>query len=569
MRLVLREYLAMLRESGELDTLLPDLMLAMGFDPLTRPATGVRQFGVDLPAVGVDPDDPSAGNKLFLMTVKRGNIGRAEWNGSLQAVRPSLEEILDSYLRMMVQPEHAALPKKIVLVTGGDLKQEAAIDWANYIQSNRSRYPQYGTIEFAFWGGDKLAQLLDEYLFDEFLFPEAARRQLRKTIAIADQADEEPRHFYEMIADVFEERNLPTGRSTADQRLRRKAFHLVELSLLVVYRWCEDANNLRTAILAAERTLLTAWDWMRRAGLLSHAPTRGLFDRLAATYRRIVLAFSDKVRAHAQVRDGLAIADDIENSLRVHELVGILGVLTCALFYAAEREPEPVVAEELTRRATDVAQILAETITNNAAAAQPRFDSHAIELGIGLVALTFAGPAKSADEWLSATAARVLTAVKANRHYPISTDRYEDLLALRGPNPPPWTKFFDLSTLIPTVAEWMILLNLREPYLRLRREVAEAAPDTDLQLWFPDANSDEQMYRANAGIETGATLTSLELPDDPDVLRERIRRVYASRDWWAELSCLREGWPWGALLASRHFRTPLVPALWQAAIVDG
>jgi hypothetical protein len=57
MRLVLREYLSMLRESGELDVLLPDLLIAMKIDPLTRPGKGMRQYGVDVPAVGPDPTD--------------------------------------------------------------------------------------------------------------------------------------------------------------------------------------------------------------------------------------------------------------------------------------------------------------------------------------------------------------------------------------------------------------------------------------------------------------------------------------------------------------------------------
>ena len=139
MRLVIREYLSMLRESGELDALLPDLLLTMGIEPLTRPGRGIRQFGVDVPAVGIDPEDGLM--KLFLFTVKRGNITRADWDGSPQSVRPSLNEILDSYLHNRVRPEHAGLPKKIVLATGGELRPEVDPNWRDFAAANTGRYP--------------------------------------------------------------------------------------------------------------------------------------------------------------------------------------------------------------------------------------------------------------------------------------------------------------------------------------------------------------------------------------------------------------------------------------------
>ncbi len=65
MRLVIREYLSMLKESGELDALLPDLLLSMGITPLSKAQVGVRQHGVDVAGVGPDPEDENI-VKLFL-----------------------------------------------------------------------------------------------------------------------------------------------------------------------------------------------------------------------------------------------------------------------------------------------------------------------------------------------------------------------------------------------------------------------------------------------------------------------------------------------------------------------
>ena len=65
MKLIIREYLASLRERDELDAILPDLLSEMGFTIISKPARGTKQHGVDIAAVGYN----EAGEKcvyLFL-----------------------------------------------------------------------------------------------------------------------------------------------------------------------------------------------------------------------------------------------------------------------------------------------------------------------------------------------------------------------------------------------------------------------------------------------------------------------------------------------------------------------
>ncbi len=93
------------------------MLTAMGFEVLSRPMVGTRQYGADIAtAVG---DDTDGVRKLFLFSVKRGDLNRTEWNGaSDQALRPSLDEIKDAYLNG-VAPEHEGLPVVIVIAIGG------------------------------------------------------------------------------------------------------------------------------------------------------------------------------------------------------------------------------------------------------------------------------------------------------------------------------------------------------------------------------------------------------------------------------------------------------------------
>jgi hypothetical protein len=565
MKLVLREYLSMLKESGELDALLPDLLLAMGVEPLSRPGSGPRQFGVDLPAVGIDEDGRQ---KLFLVTIKRGDLSRNDWNAGKQSVRPSLDEILDSYLRTRVRPEHEPLPKKIILATGGELKQDVAPDWDNYVHTNRNRYPQYGEIEFDFWGGDKLAALIERHILDEYLFPESAQKQIRKTIALSDQNEDEPRHFYAFVDEILFGRNLPKEKTAGAQRQRRKALRLLNLSLDVVFHWCAEADNLRPALFCAERTVLRTWDWMRQRDLFECRATHEEFARLFDTYLTITARYADKLAPYCVVRDGLfgQGADEVEYPLRVFEVIGILGLLVVAIGEVAGSIPDGPERTAALAEASGVASSLVALINHNPAAFTPSYDGHAIDIALGLLALTVVGAAASGAEWVRALSGRIALAYQVGRHFPISSDSFEDLVAVRFGQAPPKQTLMELSTLLPMLAEWHAVLDIPEDYQVFRQMVTTVFPDTNLQLWYPDSVTDGDLYSSNAGVETGATLSSIELPATLSHLRQRMLKIRRGQGAAASLSCVVQGWPVLGLLASRHFRTPVIPAYWQQLI---
>ncbi len=137
MKLIIKEYLSLLKESKELDSLIPELLLAMGHEVISKPQIGVRQYGVDVASVGIDKDGIK---KVFLFTIKEGDFGRTDWdNGTLQAVRPSLNEIIDSYIPKKLSPDNKSLVKKIILATGGDKKQEIDENWDGYIETNAKK----------------------------------------------------------------------------------------------------------------------------------------------------------------------------------------------------------------------------------------------------------------------------------------------------------------------------------------------------------------------------------------------------------------------------------------------
>ena len=121
MKLVISEYLRSLKERDELDRLLPNLLLEMGYVPVSRPQIGNRQYGVDIAARGKNAE--TGEDELLLLVVKQGDIGRGEWNGGNQSVRQSIDEIFDVYLKSHLEPQDKNRSIRIILATSGDLKQ--------------------------------------------------------------------------------------------------------------------------------------------------------------------------------------------------------------------------------------------------------------------------------------------------------------------------------------------------------------------------------------------------------------------------------------------------------------
>jgi hypothetical protein len=223
--------------------------------------------------------------------------------------------------------------------------------------------------------------------------------------------------------------------------------------------------------------------------------------------------------------------------------------------------------ERLYTEAEQVTRMLANVIRNNPPAYCPRYDGHAVDIALGLLALTATGRRTDATKWVQELANHILFAYRLGRHFPISTDAYEDLVAMQVGEIPDTANLTELSTLLPMLAEWYAVLDLPRPYAEFRRGIAQVLPNVNLQLWHPDDATEEYLYRSNAAGESGATLSSIELPEELGIFTRRIARL-EERGMFETLSAVAEDWPVLGLIASRHFRTPVIPGYWRTAVQD-
>ena len=338
---------------------------------------------------------------------------------------------------------------------------------------------------------------------------------------------------------------------------------MVNLCLGVVLKWALDVGNTRPALLCAERALLRTWDFMRDHDLLSNNPTMEAYRHLYLEYLGATLAYAERIRPLCLIRDGLVNlncrAEILEYPLRTFEAIGFLSTLGINHAFCFDTTGR----EEHKERMLFASDTLVNLIKNNPPAITPLYDSHAIEVALGLLLLYKTNRIDEAVAWLKKLGQRIVFTYETGYHFPVASDKYEDLLDMEFDQATPKQQLMSLSTLLPTIAEWYALLGRQNEYAAFREDVNHVCEEVDLQLWYPDESTESALFQENAGYGTGVMCTSISLPENCETLRDQMLRLLNEQTAFVQLSCITHEFSVLGLIASRHFRTPVIPAYWQ------
>ncbi|HCT39611.1 MAG TPA: hypothetical protein DF427_00205 [Moraxellaceae bacterium] len=562
MNLILSSYLRILKERDELDVLLPDLLVCMGLLPLTKPQTGTRQFGVDLPAIGPDLEDKGK-QKLFLFVLKQGDIGRSVWSGDPQSVRQSMDEIFDVYLHSHVSANHKDLPKKIVVCTSGDLKEEAKANWSGYTNDNAHR------AEFDFWGADKLAALIERHMLNENIFSSEDRVDLRRTLALVSESDYSLNDFHRLL---LRQLGLDSDGRNIDSEVKpkalKKAFTRINLATRVLATWALEEGNGKQAVIAAERALL--WTW-HRVQLEPESSRKTLNPEIAATwqnYQTITKTFFEKIQDHCYIKDSFSgyARDNAVLSLILMELVGLVSVIGLAHCYRLDaNENDKIIFRE---NANIVSDGLVSLIRNNPTTSSPRLDSNAIDIILAMMLLYSTGRHAEAIDWLKEMVKRLDYTFKINRCFPIDKESVDDLADFEAGNlsKEEISKLKTTSWLLPTLAGWSAILEQPEIYQVLVNLQSDTCKNVCMQLWHPVQDVFQLLYFKIAHYDCGEAEAPILLADNMEEHRQRmLKLIESTRHNILSISpATQAGLMPIDLIASRHFRTFVAPFYWYS-----
>ena len=552
MKLIIKEYLSSLKERGELDSILPDLLSQLGLNVYSRPARGTRQYGVDVAAVGSLDSGPE---KVYLFSIKAGDVTRGDWDGnSEQSLRPSLNEIIDAYIPNRLPAEHRGKDVVICIALGGDVREPVRPLVTGFIGENTR-----GNVTFEEWNGDKLAAYIESSFLREELLPDHTRSHLRKSLAMLDEPDVSYRHFAQLV-------QLLSKVHALNDTQRVRAMRQMSICLWILYAWARQAKNLESAYRSGELTLLHAWSVFKLHADKDNKTTRAMQDALLSiftAYHQIcseflgvnVLPHADKLHAVSSAVQGSC---SLDVNLKVFDLLGRLGVEALWAFWGMQRcaENESTAGEKMRRKMQRYLEAIRALINNNPALLLPVKDEQAIDISIALLALRIAGDNRDFIlSWLRKMLARARFAYKAHSGYPSILDSYAKLLEHpRSRDEDYRENVTSGSILYPLIALWAALLKDKQLYGDVG-QVQALMPHCTYQFWYPDEHSEDRFYQdSNAH---GAALVNPALNTSAEAFLAQVFGECEQTRHFEELSAVKYRWWPLIIVACRHYRLPL------------
>jgi hypothetical protein len=552
-KLIIREYLASLKERDELDALLPDLLSQMGLDVFSKPGVGGRQYGIDVAAVGSIDDGPET---VYLFSVKSGDLGRTDWNNSVQALRPSLDEIQDTYIQTHLPPEHRGKPIEICLCFGGNIKETVRLEVSSYIQ----RYTR-DNLRFSEWDGERLANLIERFFLREELLPENCRKLLRKSLAILDEPSSSYEFFKELINLILDvDHDNPEKVLTASRQLY--------ICLWILYSWCREQGNIESAYLGAELAVLKGWDSTKAHSLGKNKINRGITDTFSALrslqlqislqyVTTIILPHTNSLHA---LSAAIAPSTAIDVNLKLFDVLGrlaIAGLSLCWLFEElSESEKEMEFGQRTVENIITLQNAMSNMIANNPELNSPIKDDQTIDI---VLAFWFMGVDFGIDNesrnWLDQIIKSSAFRLAIKSCYPCNLTEYHDLIYHPRKDPGYFEEVTAGSILYPYLAILSALTASEDLYNEIRDLKEEFLKHCNFQAWFPDGASEENFLSGRKAH--GATLSHVKIPSDRF---EYLRTIFDESDKspsFYSLSVIERSQLPLLLIACRHHRYPI------------
>ncbi|HCC2597187.1 TPA: hypothetical protein M4185_004601 [Klebsiella variicola] len=486
MKIIIKQYLSALREREELDALIPDLVSQMGLNVYSVPRRGTLQHGVDVAAVGKVENNQEA---IYLFSIKSGDLTHEEWDGaSKQSLRPSLNEIIDSYIPSRIPKQYDHRPIKICICFGGNIRENVRQSVSGYINSNTNK-----RVSFEEWNGDMLSELVIKYLFNENIFPETMRFSLRKSLAFLDDSSISNQNFNKLLSLIL------ANTSTNDLVKLRQ----MSISLWIVTSWCRMQNNLLPSLMASEDILLTSWDLIRKTKVKSkkYKEYEEIFEKLISTYLDIHKEFTKKISIPAKkdriLSAGVYPSSSVSVNLKLYDLVGRLSAYGSWLCWSIRKKRQN--EDDTIKEVEDfrlLQKVIKDLIENNSTLYSPLKDSQAIEIGICLFALSLDDNNKTfINFWLYNMIDRIQYSLVMKRYYPCNTEDYDDLhTTVNNINDDEFKKITLASILYPTLVIFSSIHRFEDMVDAIGEIQSHALEHCNMQYFYLGSDSESTIY---------------------------------------------------------------------------
>lgn len=535
MRFAIRNYLASLKEDGELDRICVEMLEDIGLTVLVSPQKGTRQYGVDVTAKGRIPGD--AEDSVYLLVIKRGIIDRKEYEREKQGVRSSIREIPEVYLQNHLPAECEGLPVKICVVCGGEILPEVRENLKCLEVQIKNQCSQFGVdVSFQEWNGAKIAELLMLSLDNPNHLLRGGRRLLLRSLALAGDADQSYASFRALIDGILISHDkVSNGES-------RKRLHSVVMALAMLANECEnpEVNNRDAAWRAAEYAYLRMFEY--------DSNDKVALDDVARLYRRIANSYLDRISLFTAERYAFTLSvrgnNEVDVVLRFYD---VLGRLASFGLYLQDRN-------EGFETRKKILSVIEQMLIGNTATVTPLLDAHVGPIGMALLFMSKEGRQDLSEVWLELLMNNLPLAFAQLFGYPVTGLDYTELLDHMHAN----ERSKDVSSLYRSSELLPMLMMMAKRVGRedICKDVSSLAnklpPNTDYQMWFLSRDSEKSFYLGDSLY--GTQLCSLPLNDYEKTISIIQRESQASP---IALSCSRTQHKGLLFIGCRHHGYPL------------
>lgn len=499
MRLVIKDYLLLLKEKDELDLLLCDLLLQMGYVTDNRPETGNRQYGVDIHAHN--------SKEVLLCVVKQGNIDRKNWDSGPNAVRQSINEIKDTYIGLINRIERIK-SLRIAVITNGMMDEALRPNWEGFVKQNTDWNGI--TVGIEFWNIDKLVEYVENYLLDEHLFSGGMRRSLRQALYFIGESDYHNEHFERIIDSYIAQFN--NADTSKEQKKKTAGLYL---ATQMIAQYAAEEKIYKVAIMVSEYLIIRYWKY-----LLSHSGFEKVQNiewllKFLKSYSKWNQKYYEAVRYCCEGPNRLPLYNSVEERVILYE---ILGYLTTYAYYLSFLSDYDTASKE---RCNQVHNSIIDLLNNYPQILYPPYDRHVGTISMLFRFLDRRGRKEDIHELLHRQCMYSMGLYLKYQKYPTATDSFEDAMNIEMGLP---AEDYMTSAFWGIMLEWIVLMGQDNLYQQLQLFLEEELREVTKCSWFLRADEEILFYdpyvmtKAGEGIAFDAEKTF-------EQLAERIRFV--------------------------------------------
>lgn len=542
---IIKQYVASLKEDGELDYIFPLLLERMGYRVLITPkhSKGQPQYGRDVVATkkvkGIDT--------LFLFELKgfRAHDITDRTLTEKDGIMDSLKASKHTKYRDASIPGLSKFVRKYVFVHNGGVDANAQLTWNDFV---KEEFPKKNLER---WDLAKLTTLFAEYLFDETLLADDKSYRLFKKVLVLQDAEEND--FSDLVNLVDYQIEKMEAAKRDNRRTLLNFFATLRLISSMIYYYAEESNNLYPAKISIDTIVLKSWAWILRGRREKKSSVVFLFNGLVMLQMQIYEKYINKILQFANLKKGMyrfrsTLTEQIFYPLRCYDFLGDL------IYFYQMTEAYGADLEKVGKVRMDALKAI---IRNNSACTVPLLDTHSIP--ILMVFRYMAFRVKDQDdtnclgEFVMDT---VLNLIQRYRNQKMWPEMYGNRMALAKSLVSKSDDYCcDSSLLILVMFELISYMNIPEFYNLFKKVVEESG--VDLQVVYPEHGEydiEQRLFENRLNKELSVE-TGIKLPETMEEFKETIRKKYKSIKYRTD--SVRYGFL--RLLAHKYYETDLFP----------